>query len=269
MAAALVGGLGLAQAWAQASARPVLTVAATIAAEPASQTAFAIRVGPPEAVPHNAFVRVRGLPPAAALSDGHSIAPGVWAVSPVALPELKILLPPGAAGRSEIVVTLVAVDGSVLAETNATLAIAAARQSERSQVRRDSSPPTTASILRAGAPLQMPPEAAEPNGPAPKPSSQAITPQDRERALRLMKKGDAQLEDGNVAAARLFYERAADAGLAQGAMALAATFDATELARLKLRGVQPDPKEARRWYERARQLGASGVEERLRRLGAS
>jgi TPR repeat protein len=70
-----------------------------------------------------------------------------------------------------------------------------------------------------------------------------------------------------VSAARLLYERAADAGLAQAAMALAATFDATEFARLKLRGVDADAKEARRWYERARQLGAADAEERLRRIG--
>ncbi|HSR81613.1 MAG TPA: hypothetical protein VLL28_12625, partial [Hyphomicrobiaceae bacterium] len=68
---------------------------------------------------------------------------------------------------------------------------------------------------------------------------------------------------------RLFYERAADAGLAQGAMALAGTFDATELAQLGVRGLQPDPKQARRWYERAQQLGASDAEERLRRIGTN
>ena len=69
--------------------------------------------------------------------------------------------------------------------------------------------------------------------------------------------------------ARLFYERAADAGLAQAAMSLAATFDADELAKLQVRGIQADAKEARRWYERARQLGAAEAEQRLRRLGAN
>ncbi len=265
LAAALIGALGPTQARAQASARPGIAVAATIPAEPASETALAIRVGPPDAVPRNSFLRVRGLPPMAALSDGHSIAPGAWAVSLAALPDLKIMLPPGAAGRSEIVITLVSVDGSVLAEAKSTLAIAAARQLERGQAQRDAGgPPNPATILRAGAPLQAPPDAAEPRGPAPAP---AVTPQDRDRAQRLMKKGDAQLEEGNVSAARLLYERAAEAGLAQAAMALAATFDAAELARLKLRGVEADAKEARRWYERARQLGAVGADERLRRIG--
>jgi len=45
-------------------------------------------------------------------------------------------------------------------------------------------------------------------------------------------------------------QRAADAGLAEAAMALAGTFDAQELARLGVHSVQPDPKQARRWYER-------------------
>jgi hypothetical protein len=267
--AALLGAFAPTEARAQSSARPAITVAAAIPAEPASQTAFAIRVGPPDAVPRNSFVRVRGLPPMVALSEGHSIAPGAWAVSLSALPDLKITLPSGAAGRSEIVITLVAIDGSVLAEARSTLTIAAARQPEKSQARRDAGTPAAASILRAGTPLKGPSEAAGGNGPAAKSSPQPITPQDRERALRLMKKGDAQLEDGNVSGARLFYERAADAGLAQAAMALAATYDAAEFARLELRGVEPNPKEARRWYERARQLGASGVDERLRRIGGN
>jgi len=83
-----------------------------------------------------------------------------------------------------------------------------------------------------------------------------------------MQKGNQQLEDGNVSAARLFYENAAEAGLAEAAMALAATFDPNELAKLKARGIASDAKEARRWYERARQLGAAEAEQRMGRLTA-
>jgi hypothetical protein len=52
-------------------------------------------------------------------------------------------------------------------------------------------------------------------------------------------------------------------------MALAGTFDSAELARLQARGIAADRKEARRWYERARQLGAGGADQRLRRLGTN
>jgi TPR repeat protein len=251
------------RAHAQASAPPVITVPAAISAEAASQAAFPIRVTPVDAVPRNSFVRVRGLPPTAALTEGYSIAPGSWAVSLAALPELKIMLPAGTAGRSEILVTLVAIDGSVLAEAKAMLAVSPAGQkSERSLVARDAGPPAAATILRAG-------EGTERSAQPSQPAAQSMAPQDRERALRLVKKGDEQLAEGNVAAARLFYERAADAGLAQGAMALAGTYDAEELARLGVRGIPPDPKEARRWYERAQQLGASDAQEHLRRVGTN
>jgi hypothetical protein len=241
----------------------VLTVPSAITAEPANQTAFPVRVEPANAVPKNSFVRVHGLPPMAALSEGHAIAPGAWAVSLAALAELKITVPAGAAGRSDIVVTLVAIDGAVLAEARSILAVPASAKVEKDKAARDPVPPVIANMLRAGVP-----EGTERSAPS-RPVAQAMTPQDRERALRLVKKGDEQLADGNVAAARLFYDRAADAGLAQGAMALAATFDASELTRLGVRGIQPDVKEARRWYERARQLGAGEAEGRLARLGGS
>ena len=121
--------------------RPTIAVAATIPAEPGERDGDLrsdrpSRCGAPQQLP-----ALRGLPPMAALSDGHSIAPGAWAVSLAALPDLKIMLPAGAAGRSEIVITLVTVDGSMLAETKATLVIAAARQLERGQAQRDAGPP--------------------------------------------------------------------------------------------------------------------------------
>jgi hypothetical protein len=95
----------------------------------------------------------------------------------------------------------------------------------------------------------------------------ATLPADRERAARLMQKGDEELAEGRVGAARQLYERAADMGLAQAAMALAATFDAAELTGPNLRNVQPDAEQARRWYERARALGANDADRRLVRLG--
>jgi TPR repeat protein len=65
----------------------------------------------------------------------------------------------------------------------------------------------------------------------------------------------------------MFFQRAAEAGLAAGAIKMAATFDPAELARLDVVGVAPDRAEARRWYERARELGAPEAEDRLARIG--
>ena len=69
-----------------------------------------------------------------------------------------------------------------------------------------------------------------------------------------------------MALARPFFQRAAEAGLARGALLLAATYDPYELASKRVLGVQPNAAVARKWYERARALGAPEAEDRLARL---
>jgi len=179
---------------AQQAARPSISVAATLPVEPATQALFPIRVGPPDAIPRGSFVRVRGLPPMAALSEGHSIAPGAWAIPMAALPTLKITLPGVPAGRSEISITLVSIDGSVLVEARSTLVVAAAPPASDGPAQGKSAPAASASILRAGAPLQPAPE---------RPVGSSLTQEERERAVRLVKRGDEQLADGGIAQPRL------------------------------------------------------------------
>jgi hypothetical protein len=94
-----------------------------------------------------------------------------------------------------------------------------------------------------------------------------ISDEDRERALRLKQKGDEQLAQGLIAPARLLYERAADLGLAEAALALAATYDQSTLARSNLRGISPDPKAAAHWYERARLLAPRDPERQMQSAG--
>jgi hypothetical protein len=240
-----------------ASAQTTITVAPTVPVAPAVEVPFPIRVGPLNALPKGSFVRVRGLPPMAALSDGYSIAPGSWAIPISALPGLKITLPEAAVGRSEILIMLVSIDGSVLAEAKSSVIVAAT--------------PPLADTTAKSAPVSVP----KANAPAQKLLEQverpgtSLTAEERERAQHLVRKGHEQLSAGGIAQARLLYERAADAGFAPGAMAMAATFDAAELDRLGLAALKPDREAARRWYERARQLGAADAEQRLRRLGAN
>jgi hypothetical protein len=265
---ALLLGTGLtlgASAFGQTSRPITIKVPPIVVAETASQVAFPIRIEPADAIPRNSFVRMRGLPPMAALSEGYVIGAGSWAVPISALPDLKISLPVAAAGRSEVTILLVAVDGAVLVETKTALTVAQAANAGRE---RSAGPPGGASMLRAGVPVDLAPPRQETTAAVPPIVPRSQSPE-RERAMRLLVKGNEQLEEGNVSAARLFFERAADAGLAEGAMALAATFDAAELGRRNVRGIKPDSKLARQWYERARQLGAGEADERLRRLGAN
>lgn len=250
-----------------AKGRPTINVANVILAEPAIETPFPIQVGPLEALPRNSFLRIRGLPAAANLSEGHPITAGSWAVPLSALATLKIVAPVAASGKTELAISVMAIDGAVLAETRATLLVAAA--SLIAPPAAPPSPPSTSVASLGAAPAQPAPPAPRIFArPAAEPEAGKLAPADRERASKLTQRGDEQMIGGDVASARLFYQRAAEIGHAQGAMALAATYDPDELARWNVRGIQPDPEQAKRWYERARDLGASDAGERLRRLGA-
>ena len=207
-------------------------------AQPAARTPLAIAVGPAEALPRNAYVRIRGLPPAVALTEGHAIAPGVWAVPLSALSGLAAIVPIGAQGGAEIIVDLVSLDGNVLAQAKTTLRITAAQQAPAASVAADA-------------------------GPAPAKTNPA-----REQALSFYRKGQDLMGRGDIDAARRFFERAADMGLSQAALALAATYDPNELAKLKVVGLAGNAAAARKWYDRAAELGAAEATDRLHRLGA-
>ena len=82
----------------------------------------------------------------------------------------------------------------------------------------------------------------------------------------LLARGDEFLRSGDIASARLFYERAADAGDGQAALRMGATFDPTFLASAGLRNLRGDPAKARLWYHRALGLGASEAQPHLNKF---
>jgi TPR repeat protein len=82
-----------------------------------------------------------------------------------------------------------------------------------------------------------------------------------------MKIGVELMTYGEITAARVMFQRAAEAGDEAGAFALAETYDPLVLGGLRLReGIMPDIAQARTWYERARDLGCLEARDRLSRL---
>lgn len=234
LAAASIAFLAPSRLAAQEAGAPNIRVAPTIVVEANTEAVLAIEIEPPGAGAATSFVSLRGLPPAVALRDGHAVGPGVWAVPLSALPSIEAQIPAGLPGNpSEVHISLIAMDGRLLAQARSMLVI-------------QSAPQTSASLA--------------PAAPAPAAEEQA-------RAERLLARGAAYLANGNIMGARDFFERAADAGLAASALQLAATYDPAELTRMKVQGVKPDVGLARKWYERARQLGAAEAAEPLMRLG--
>ena len=96
---------------------------------------------------------------------------------------------------------------------------------------------------------------------APKPSKSINSAE----IVALLARGDALFGTGDLTSARLFYERAADAGYGQAALRLGESYDPAFLAsnRIPDRG---DTDLAARWYRRARELGVAVAESLLKAL---
>src|SRR3982074_1071227 len=86
---------------------------------------------------------------------------------------------------------------------------------------------------------------------------------DREEITVLLKRGKDLIANGDLAAARLVLQRAADANDAEAALVLGATYDPFVLREIKVYGFAADATVARAWYEKAKVFGSGAASRRL------
>jgi hypothetical protein len=82
----------------------------------------------------------------------------------------------------------------------------------------------------------------------------------------LFKRGKGLLAMGDIVAARLLLQRAADAQDANAALLMAETYDPAVLGTPDARTITPDRAAARGWYERAADLGSANAKQRLAQM---
>ena len=133
-----------------------------------------------------------------------------------------------------------------------------------------SAPESSLAYAPALAPAANPAPAATP-APAPvqpavKPAPPRAAADDTDEVQLLLKQGQDFVAAGDLATARVVLRRATQAGSAVAAYTLAQTYDPQVLAKMRARGVEPDPAEARRWYEMAQKLGSREAAQQLERL---
>ena len=216
---------------------PAIVTASELRAAPGADTPLQISLSHGEALPRQAVLVIRGLPLGVQLSEGRLFGPGVWVVSTNGIARLKVRIPADAKGEAALNVSLAALDGSILASTQIALVIASPNLSPRDTV----------------------PTLALPSVP------RQLSPEERAPAMKLLEKAEDYMKAGNLIVARQLYQVAAERGLPEAALALAGTYDPQELAKIKnLVGGQADPRLARKWYEKARDLGSPEAQARLR-----
>ena len=138
-----------------------------------------------------------------------------------------------------------------------------------------SDPATLASVNASSPRLETPSREAivsayhtalQSQAPAARTANEAAAPSktlDAETLAALMTRARSLLALGDIAAARLLLERAANAQDATAAFLLAQTYDPAVLGVRDTRSITPDPVMARDWYRKAASFGSAAAQQRL------
>jgi hypothetical protein len=167
-----------------------------------------------------------GLVPGTTLSVGASTSPSSWQLSADKLKGLDLYAPKDFVGTMDAALALIASDKRLL----------------DSRIVHLKWIPERTNSAPARAPLR------------------ASTPSDVEF---LMRQGRQSLSTGDISAARVAFRGLANAGNADGVLALAETYDPVFLMQHKVIGAPGDPRRAKELYERAKKLGSVKAGERL------
>jgi hypothetical protein len=198
------------------------------------------------------MLRICGAAGAAALA--------AWVI--VWLPASRVFEHETVAANAATTPALIAVTRPDSAQAAAAAQVAARDEHEDAAA----APPTK---LGASSPVSQvapaPQLAPAPQPPLASPEHNALRLDDREIAALVMR-GEAFIANRDFAAARLVLQRAAEAGSANAAMALASTFDPLVIQSLGAVSSEPDLARARKWYQKAIELGSTAASQQLAKL---
>jgi hypothetical protein len=190
-----------------------------------------------------ASVVVSGLPPGASITTGQPLDSSSWRLSAGDLGNALVRPPRSFVGAVDLVAELRRFDDAA---------------TDRKSLRLE--------WIAAPAPAA----AAAPTRPVTREPSGTVSRQlDADEIALLIKRGEEFVANGDLAAARLMLQRAAEAQDAHAAFTLGATYDPVALAQLGIRGLAGDAAAARAWYEKAKQLGSAEASRRLELLASS
>jgi TPR repeat protein len=177
----------------------------------------------------NATVVIGGVAPGSALSTGTRLGPRTWRLSTLGLNETAIMPPRGFVGAMDLTLELRLADNTV---------------ADRKSLRLEWSPKSALAPVES----QLP----------------RLVGSENELMFR---RGAEYMANGNVGAARMILQPAAEAGDPVAAFALAETYDPLVLRKLNAKGgIAADISLAQTWYAKAKDLGSAVAPERLARL---
>jgi hypothetical protein len=201
-------------------------------------------------------LRVSGLPEDAYLTAGTRQTGNSWLLDPGQEQNVKLVVPKAGKPKFDVEVAAIETGSGELAAPVKELTVAI--DDPNLQVEPANAPPETAAIQGGiGSRQDLPAQNTADDTEIQAASATSET-------ADLMRKGELLLKSGDLAAARLFYERAYAQGAAAGALGAGKTYDPVVFADLNVQGIAPDPAKAMEWYKRAESQGlpdaASAIE---------
>jgi hypothetical protein len=206
------------------------------------------------------FLKLSGLPKGTALSEGVAVGDG-WLLYGKESKGAVILPPPHFVGVMKLTVSLI-----VGADVNPSEMRPLRFQWVAEKVTEIKLPVETRPAARIQDEAPPIAKARDEAPPAAKSGSQTINQLSPDETAALLKRGNELVASGDFAAARLVLRRAAEAGNARAAFALAGTYNPITLGELHVHGLSPDLATARYWYERANELGSPDASRELQVL---
>jgi hypothetical protein len=204
--------------------RPIGSSNQPLRLEVQKPTRLPLQIEPEEATREPFILLLSGAPTGTALSGATRIGSDTWFLPPGSSNQLEITLPEWSTSVFEITIVLRRTTGLLAAQTTAWIAV---------------SPPVPAE---------------------PKPAEPKI---DEAAAKDLLERGNRLLEKGDIVAARVVYQRAAEMGSGEAAFMLGSTYDPRLLWSRGVVGMVGNKERAREWYSRARELGNAEAKARL------
>ena len=101
-----------------------LTAPVKLAAKAGEEVAFDVTLDTDEVLPARSVVAIRAMPEGATFSQGRPYGESEWSLRPDEIGDLRLRVPEGATGQSDIHIDLVAADGTILASAVTRLDIA-------------------------------------------------------------------------------------------------------------------------------------------------
>jgi hypothetical protein len=191
------------------------------AAEGLGDSPVKLEIGFSTSVPGDTLVILRGVPRTARLSTGIDVGQGQWLLPPSRVKDLTISVPSGIAGKHQLEAQLLKDDAQT-----------------------PISPPTAFALTIHGTPQTTQGKTNPIPDEAPHPETDFLT-------QMLIRDGNKKMREGDILAARRFYEQAAAKGNAEGALAMGRSYDPTYFEKLAVKTGKPDPATAFDWYKKA------------------